>query len=115
MLRYAAEIEAMGHTVTSRWIKGGHQVSEVALLGDDQYIGIRFASEDWDDLEGADLMLCFTEPARSSPNRGGRHVEYGLALGEGMPIYIVGPRENVFHALADRRFDTWAEAKEALL
>jgi hypothetical protein len=31
--------------------------------------------------------------------KGGRHVEYGLALGLGKRLIICGPRENIFHTL----------------
>ena len=31
--------------------------------------------------------------------RGGRHVEFGLALAAGKRLCIVGPRENIFHFL----------------
>ena len=110
---YAAELRAMGHTVTSRWHEGDrHQASEEELLGEDQTIATRLASEDWDDLERAELFIAFTD-AQQQPN-GARHAEFGLALGLHMVCWIVGPREHVFHALADRQFATWEEAKAAL-
>ena len=35
--------------------------------------------------------------------RGGRHVEFGLAIAWGKPVYLVGERENVFHWLPQVR------------
>ena len=106
LLEYAQQLDAAGIEVTSRWLKGGHQITEQQLL-DDKALGIRFASEDWDDMEKADFMIAFTEEPRSAPNRGGRHVEFGIAFALGVMVYIVGPRENVFHALADAEFSSW--------
>src|SRR3990167_7317675 len=110
---YAAELRALGHTVTSRWHEGErHQASEEELLGDDQTTASRLAYEDWDDLERAELVIAFTDGARR--HGGARHVELGLALALGIPTWVCGPREHVFHALADRQFATWEEAKAAL-
>jgi crossover junction endodeoxyribonuclease RuvC len=114
LLEYAAQLEVAGLEVTSRWLKGGHQVTEQQLL-DDKALGERFASEDWDDLEKADVMIAFTEEPRSAPNRGGRHVELGLALALDMVVFVVGPRENVFHALADAEFSSWHDCFLALV
>ena len=110
---YAAELRARGHTITSRWHEGErHQASEEELLGPDQTTAIRLASEDWDDLEKAELLIAFTD----GPERphGARHAEFGLALGLHMVCWICGPREHVFHALAERHFATWEDAKAAL-
>ena len=110
---YAAELRALGHTITSRWHEGErHQASEEELLGSDQTTAIRLASEDWDDLERAELLIAFTDGQQH--RHGARHAEFGLALGLHMVCWIVGPREHVFHALADRQFASWQEAKAAL-
>jgi len=110
---YAAELRALGHIVTSRWHEGErHQASEEELLGADQILAIRLASEDWDDLERAELLIAFTD-GQQRPG-GARHAEFGLALGLHMVCWICGPREHVFHALAERVFGTWEETKAAL-
>ena len=104
LLVCAAELEAIGITVTSRWIRGGHE-----WVGtDDDVIPVddlaRFAREDLEDIEAADLIVCFTEAPRSGPARGGRHVEMGYALARGIPILTVGYRENVFYCLPEISF-----------
>lgn len=72
-----------------------------------------FATDDFGDVIRADMLIAFTEEPRSTNSRGGRHVELGIALGAGKPIYLVGPRENVFcHLPAVRQFDTWPELVE---
>lgn len=104
---YAAHLEALGHTVTSRWLLGNHQAEN-----DELHRGAaaeRFAREDLADLAAAAVVVAFTEPPRTSTSRGGRHVEFGYALALGKPICIVGPRENVFGCLVEQR-DTFEDA-----
>lgn len=92
----AAMIEGMGHTVTSRWVRGEHEAED----GEPQpALARRWAEEDLADIEEADVLVAFTEePDSSAPraSRGGRHVELGYALGIRKAVYLVGPRENVF-------------------
>lgn len=111
---YRQFIQASGHTVTSRWLNGAHQISdsgqpigdtgEALIEGDDGSTGDqaanlrnRFALEDYYDVDACDILIAFTEPPRSNASRGGRHVELGIALGlRTKKIWIVGPRENIF-------------------
>lgn len=116
LLGYKAELEASGITVTSRWLLGGHEWVGTP----DEEIPVehnaRFAQDDIDDINAADVIVCFTESPRSGPARGGRHVEMGYAIAKGMPILTVGYRENVFYCLPSIAFaDTWDEAKQYLL
>lgn len=112
LVDHAAELEDTGFvTVTSRWLRGGHEWVGTP----DEEIPVahnaRFAQEDLDDIDAADLIVCFTEPARSGPARGGRHVEMGYALAKGIPILTVGHRENVFYCLPQVVFaDDWSTA-----
>ncbi len=55
--------------------------------------------EDAADLAAADCVVSFTEAPRSTSSRGGRHVEFGMALGLRKHCVVIGPRENVFHCL----------------
>ncbi len=50
-----------------------------------------------DDLAAADTVVSFTSAA--SAGKGSRHVEFGLVLGLGKHLVVIGPRENVFHTL----------------
>ena len=111
LLRYAADLEARGHTITSRWLAGNHQIDDAGLSVEAARAEReRFATEDWADLCAADACISFTEAPRSSNSRGGRHVEYGAALALGLWCVVVGPRENVFHCLPFvTQYDTWAD------
>jgi nucleoside 2-deoxyribosyltransferase len=94
------DLEKLGHIVTSRWINDDHQISDDGLSAQaKESERIRFATEDFSDLCEADAIIAFTEAPRSTTSRGGRHVELGMAMGRGMRIIIVGPRENVFCCL----------------
>jgi hypothetical protein len=91
---------SLGHVVTSRWIQGGHQVTDRGLNDQaEEKLRTLFAIEDLEDLVAADCCISFTEEPRSSASRGGRHVEFGVALAHRKRCLVVGPRENVFHCL----------------
>jgi hypothetical protein len=79
----AADLRFDAHEVTSRWHKGEHQALDADLL-DNLELARRFASEDLDDLQRADLCISFTEQPHSSASRGGRHVEFGVAIACGI-------------------------------
>lgn len=116
MQGYRDELAEHGIEVTSRWINGGHEWVNVPDEDMPVSVGEDFAIEDLEDLIAADVVVNFTEPPKASPSRGGRHVEFGYALGQGMEIVVVGHRENVFHCLAQVVFcETWDEAKNWLI
>lgn len=119
LLRYAVQLEHLGFTVTSRWIKGQHQLTD-AQLDDghrghdgaaDIQLGARYAQEDLIDLSHADIAVFFSERPRTSSSRGGRHVELGAALMLGKRCVVIGPAENVFMCLPEiERYASWADA-----
>lgn len=121
---YRDELVAIGHDVQARWLAGEHQWGGAAAEVARQYEidGITppeaalFARDDWEDVTGADLVIHFTEAPRSmSSNRGGNHVEFGIALGQGKRVIAVGFRQNVFHLLPQVEFHaTWPEAIAAI-
>ena len=125
---YREQLRAMGHDVQARWLDGGHQISDKGLpIGEhgenlvegdsggtsDEACALRahFARDDWEDVNTAKLVINFTEPPRSKASRGGRHVEYGIALANKARVIVVGYRENIFHWLPVVEFySTWEEA-----
>jgi hypothetical protein len=129
---YREQLQAAGHHVTSRWLNGSHQISDAGIpLGDAgeslvecdsgvdsqeaARLRARFAVEDFVDVRNAELLIAFTEPPRSGPTRGGRHVELGLAIGMAKPVIIVGHRENIFCWLPPVGFfPTWGACIAAL-
>ncbi len=138
---YREELRAMGHTVQAVWLDGEHQISDTGTpIGEsgealvegkrdgenlhpdevsDRAATLRrkFAIDDFQNVKDCELLIAFTEPPRSGGgrNRGGRHVELGIALGQGKKIMIVGPRENLFCWLPEiDQCDCWEEAKLTL-
>jgi len=91
-----ARLVAAGHEVTSRWIVMDGKFH----LGTDAYSDAeksRIAEMDEQDVRAAtDGVVVIAEPeGRCVP--GGKHVEAGIALGLGRPVYVIGRRENIFH------------------
>jgi len=126
---YRDELSKMGYLVDARWLNGKHQLDDVGKpIGDDgealveggdasgaAKLRARFALDDYEDVAAAEIVINFTEKPRSAANRGGRHVEFGIALVTKARLIVVGPRENVFHWLPQvAQFDTWEEAKAFL-
>lgn len=111
LLQYREELERFGMSVTSRWLDGNHQIDDEGLSAEAKAgERERFASEDYGDVFDADTVISFTETPRSSNSRGGRHVEFGVALGLGKRVVVIGPRENVFHCLPTVEYHlTWEE------
>jgi nucleoside 2-deoxyribosyltransferase len=111
---HAMDLVSAGFVVTSRWIRGDHQASDEQLTADPG-LAERFAAEDVEDLRRADIVISFTEEPRSGHSRGGRHVEFGMALALGKRVLVVGHRENVFHCLPQvEYFETWEACLDAL-
>lgn len=94
-------LQALGYEVTSRWIDqhGGNLLESIVTtrLNAEPAECYQYAATDVDDLTRADTVVSFT--SADGGGKGGRHVEFGLALGLGKRLVIVGPRENVFHTL----------------
>lgn len=101
LCEYKSILEALyAVEVTSRWLLGNHQVDDAGLSQEAKAEEReRFAVEDFEDLMAADCVMSFTETPRSTNSRGGRHVEFGMALAAGKRCIVIGPRENVFHCL----------------
>ena len=130
MQEYARQLESVGIQVTSRWIYGSHQLMangeplgrerEAMFEADDPSMRAQraeFAQHDLQDVMAADVVISFTEKSRtSSTSRGGRHVEFGVAVAAGKRCVVVGFRENVFHCLPQVEFyETWPEAFASLI
>lgn len=86
---FANQLKEIGHTITSRWLDGRHDGVDDAQC----------AKDDFEDVKSADVVISFTEEPRCA-TRGGRHVEFGLALAWGKPCIMIGDKkEHVFHSL----------------
>lgn len=89
---YRDQLVAIGHEVTSTWLD--HE--ESAKYEPPGPLWGERAETDIADIHKADTVISFTDGA---PARGGRHVEYGIAIALNKRRVIVGPMEHVFHCL----------------
>ncbi|OWK34085.1 hypothetical protein [Sphingomonas dokdonensis] len=94
------ELAARGAIITSRWTKpnSDHVMPSGLSAQAEDSERQRFALEDVDDVLAATWMVSLMEEPRSN-GRGGRHVEFGIAVALGHRLTIIGPRETVFHHL----------------
>jgi hypothetical protein len=113
MVRYKADLEALGHTVYGNWIEDPYPASEEYILAHSA-IAADLALDDLREIDKVDTLIAFTELPTSRPYRGGRHVEMGYALGRDKTIIVVGPRENVFHCLGMSVYPDWLAALRAI-
>ena len=89
LLEYAKKLSSAGHVVTARWVNGdeeGKSLEDIAIM-------------DLDDVKAADMVLVYTDEHGSLQKGGGRHTELGLGYAYGKHVWIVGPKEQVFHSL----------------
>lgn len=90
------KLQACGHIVTSRWLDENEPLN--AQMGEQSSDWYRQTQAvDLNDIFDATAVLFFAEDPRLGIPRGGRHVEFGFALGHGRPVHVIGPRENIFH------------------
>ncbi len=98
-----------GHEVVSSWINETAKPEGMTQ----QEFWKKLAIKDLAEVKQADMIIVDTLDITP---RGGREVEYGFALAhfQTKMCWIVGPVRNVFHELADRRFDNWDDALAAI-
>lgn len=91
---YAEKLTDRGHKIVSRWLTSDPDCQEESLLVLTRSL---ISVLNLEDIDMSDLVISFTESPGSPNTRGGRHVEFGYALGQGKTLFIVGPREHLFH------------------
>lgn len=98
LLGYAEQLKATGHEITSRWLWMDRDAEDQCPTPAMQR---EWAREDIEHLRAADVVISFTESGEvPGAARGGRHVEFGIALALGKVNVVVGRTENIFHASA---------------
>lgn len=100
---YAAELTRIGFTVTSSWLNETHEINAgtigAATELDDDAVA-QHAHQNLLDIDKAGLLVSITAATLSvDGGSGGRHVETGYAIAQGLPVIVVGEPENVFHRL----------------
>lgn len=96
LLETSRMFSAAGHKITARWLNGDEEKPGMTQRDKGQM--------DVDDVVAADVVILFSTPKAmfKEPGEGvsgGRHFEFGLALGLRKKMILVGPPESVFHHL----------------
>lgn len=86
----------LGHQITSTWL---WQVEDEMLYDNGPLVAGQFAQKDVDEVESGNGIVYLSEPTDNVWGRGGRHVEFGVAIAFKKDLYVVGPLENLFHYL----------------
>lgn len=110
MREVAKTLMAMGHVITSTWLQTNFRETgdgEIPTPPDERKT---WALKDLQDIRQADCVVSFTGGGR----RGGRHVEFGYALGMNKVTFIIGEPEHIFHCLGIRVFPTLGDFLDAL-
>lgn len=101
---YAEDLRGMLVDVTASWLDETHDITPGTLdaatdLSDAEVA--HHAATDLEDIANADLLVLITADVAGVPgaSSGGRHVETGVAIANGIPVLVVGQPENVFHRL----------------
>lgn len=82
-------LEAEGFGVTSTWLR------------EDDELADKYAQLDLDDIGRCDALVLMNPEEWKNSGTGGRHVEFGWALGLNKHVVVVGERSNIFHYLDD--------------
>lgn len=116
------QIQLAGHMVTSTWVWHADLPEQEDALPPHVLADFesRWSIVNMHDVLRSNILLAFTDlpfteadaerSVHAQPHiikermlelatagRGGRHVETGIALGVGIKVLVVGPRENAFH------------------
>lgn len=114
---YAEQAEAVGIHVRADWLEES-EAPEATLDSVSDKLKSRYAQQDWWDIGACDIFVFFSEPQDNQPPRGGRHVEFGMAIALGKEIVVIGEPENIFHYLPGIKiefFGTWNSALAYLI
>jgi hypothetical protein len=110
MRMYRQMLQGYGYQVVCRWIDRQAAEAPVSMGPEDlarqPSLAVEFATSDLHDIIVSDMVLFFSTGTDRS--KGGRHTEMGIALALNKSISLIGPMENVFHALPSiSRFPDW--------
>ncbi|HSJ76636.1 MAG TPA: hypothetical protein VK899_10760 [Gemmatimonadales bacterium] len=120
MRDYRAQLLAAqpGSEVTSRWIDIGrgelvHSYTQQTLREDTAQIWALAGQSDVDDLYAADVVVSFGH--QDGGGKGGRHVEFGMAMAWGKRLVLIGTREHLFHTAPQvEHYDTFDDFMRGL-
>ncbi len=89
-------IENIGHEVTARWITEDTKFGLADAQYSEKELEDLAVMDHQDVVRGVDGLILIAE-TDGKYARGGKHVETGIALAHGYNVFVLGPKENVFH------------------
>jgi hypothetical protein len=89
----ASALRSAGIRVTARWIDLAKEQGS-GYAEHPRFTKQEMADHDLEDIVGVDFVVVLTGDTET---KGGRHSEVGIALALKKPVFLVGPREQVFH------------------
>lgn len=92
-------IEKAGIICTSTWLTPHDNQSMDALKAKTDVVSVarQKAIKDFEDIDESDILVLYSPKKAHRNGTGGKHVETGYALATGVPVFILGERENIFH------------------
>lgn len=96
VIKVRKQLLKRGVLVTSRWLLEGG-VLKTNIVENEREGSLHVQTNDIEDINKADVVVVFSPKKAFGNSTGGRHVEFGYALGVKKPLILVGFRENVFH------------------
>ena len=115
MKQYRYILHAHNFKVTSRWLDETSSIT--GNMGDesDSFYAVS-AADDLDDIDASSIFVLFSESPLVGIPRGGRNVEYGYALKAGKKLFVVGPKENIFHYVGNAtHFENFWDLKDYIV
>jgi hypothetical protein len=107
---YAADLENLGHRVTSRWHRRSDPHTDSVLYTSQPNRVAELAREDFRGMLEAHVLLAFTETPINPLRSGGGGVELGIALALDKPVVVIGPLDSRWLYLGEPAFDVWPVA-----
>ncbi|MDP6583783.1 MAG: nucleoside 2-deoxyribosyltransferase [Anaerolineales bacterium] len=86
-------LEAEEYTIVARWLDEDNFGSGPPYDDEERS---QNAVKDEEDVRACDALIFRSEPDGGRA-AGGKHVETGIAIALGKPVYAIGPKENIFH------------------
>ena len=96
--RVAQECENVGAEVISDWHLEPYSPNMTLTDVPDSFLSST-ACKDFHQVRCCHVFIFFAESSTTPTVRGGRHVEFGMALCSDCEIWVIGEKENIFHHL----------------
>lgn len=94
--KMAVWLASLGFEMTCTWVKRETSLYD-DVMGTEE--GTLNALLDVEDVGRSDILVLLAEEPGNGSSRGGRHVEFGMAVALGLQLVVLGAKENIFHCL----------------